>query len=263
MQCRPPGWIEGMAGKLRRDWTAGGRRPYISRDSRSFPLRIGIMKRIIGITCAVAVFASAIAAQSPPSPADSLREVRGQTIISNEVPRADLTFGKEFQYVGGRRVNLYGMAAAEQHVFVVASKGVVERFYWVQFEHRLPSDKHTYNYPPDRTTDIGGLRFIYDVKSWADYAENLAEDPASDGAAIEQLLGEHNLVLPRKAVRVRMFHLPTPDRRTELMIIYGESLPDDSKIPIDEDGVDLDKQAPEWAHLILEHARKDLNIVRK
>jgi hypothetical protein len=221
------------------------------------------MKRIIGITFAVALLVSAVGAQSAPSSSDSLREVRGQTIISNEVPRADLNFGKDFQYVGGQRVSLYGMADAEQHVFAAASKGVVERFYWVQFEHRLPGDKHTYNYPADYTTDIGGLRFTYDVKSWADYARDLAEDPASDGAAIERLLGEHNLALPQKAVRVRMFNLPTLDRRTELMIIYGEALPDDSKIPIDEDGVDLDKEAPESAHLYLEHARRDLGIVKK
>jgi hypothetical protein len=221
------------------------------------------MKPFSRTTLAVLVLASAVVAQNAPSSADSLREVRGQTIISNEVPRADLNFGKDFQYVGGQRVNLYGMAAAEQHVFAVASKGVVERFYWVQFEHRLPSDKHTYNYPADYTTDIGGLRFTYDVKSWSDYAADLAGDPASDGAAIERLLGEHNLALPQKAVRVRMFHLPTPDRRTELMIIYGEALPDDSKIPVDEDGVDLDKEAPESAHLFLEHARRDLGIVKK
>jgi hypothetical protein len=221
-----------------------------------------MMKSLIETTLAVALLPSAVVAQKAAS-SDSLREVRGQTIVSNAVPRADLNFGKDFQYVGGQRVNLYGMADAEQHVFAVASKGVVERFYWVQFEHRLPSDKHTYNYPPDRTTDIGGLRFIYDVKSWADYAANEAEDPASDGAAIARLLGEHNLVFPGKAVRVRMFYLPTPDRRTELMIIYGEALPDDSPVPVDESGVDLDKQAPDSARLFLEHARRDLGIVKK
>jgi hypothetical protein len=212
--------------------------------------------RLVSALCAMALATLALAQdQSVP-----LHKIDGQTIISNELPRAELTFGKDFQYVGGQRVNLYGMADAEQHVFVVASKGVVERFYWVQFEHRLPSDKHTYNYTPDRTTDIGGLRFIYDVKSWPDYAANLNEDPGSDGAAIARLLDEHGLVLPKKAVRVRMFHLPTSDRRTELMIIYGEALPDDSKVPVGEDGVELDKESPEAAHLFLEHARKDLAI---
>ncbi len=197
-----------------------------------------------------------------PSPVP-LREVHGQTIVSNELPKAELTFAKDFRYVGGQQVNLYGMAEAEQHVFVVAGAGgVVERFYWVQFEHRLPKDKHTYNYQ-GRTTDIGGLNFIYDTKSWPDYAANNADDPASDGAAIERLLAEHNFLFPKRAARVRMFHLPTFDRRTELMIIYGEALPENSDVPVRAGGVVLDEQAPAAAHMFLEHARRDMIILRK
>lgn len=218
------------------------------------------MRWIIVSTLAV-LLVHASTAQEPSSA--SLRQVQGQTLVSNELPRADLTFGKDFRYVGGQKVNLYGNADAEQHIFVVSRDRVVERFYWVQFEHFLPSNKHTYDYRPDRTTDIGSLRFIYDVKSWPDYAANQAEDPASDGAAIARLLDEHNLVFPKRVVRVRMFYLPTMDRRTELMIIYGEALPDDSTVPVSEGGVQLDKESPDAAHLFLEHARRDLGIVKK
>ena len=191
------------------------------------------------------------------------RRVNGQTLVSPEVPRADFNLANEFHYVGGQMVNLYGNAEAEQHIFVVSKDRTVERFYWFQFEHFLPSNKHKYDYPPDRTTDIGGLRFIYDVKTWPDYAANQAEDPDSDGAAIARLLDEHNLVFPKKTARVRMFHLPTMDRRTELMIIYGEALPDDSRVPVREDGVSLDKEDPDLAHVFLEHARRDLGIVKR
>jgi len=218
------------------------------------------MQRFIGIALGIALLTSIVAAQESAAP---LRAVHSQTLVSNEVPRADLTFGKDFRYVGGQTVNLYGNAEAEQHIFVAAQGGVVERFYWVQFEHRLPAFKGAYDYRPDRTTDIGGLRFIYDVKSWADYAANLVEDPASDGAAVARLMSEHNLVLPKKTVRVRMFHLPTLERRTELMIIYGEALPDDTKVPVREDGVELDKEAPDAAHEFLEHARQELGIVKR
>jgi hypothetical protein len=217
------------------------------------------------LTIITVVLATLARAQGPAAPIDApLREVHGQTIISNELPKADLTFGKEFHYVGGQRVNLYGMADAEQHVFVVSgSSGAVERFYWVQFEHRLPKNKHTYDYKLNGTTDIGGLSFVYDTKSWPDYAANNAEDPASDGAAIGRLLAEHNLAFPKRAARVRMFHLPTPDHRTELMIIYGEALPEGSPVPVRDGGVVLDQEAPAAAHMLLEHARRDLNILRK
>lgn len=190
-----------------------------------------------------------------------IREVNGQTIVSRALPKAELTFGKDLRYVASQLVNLYGNAEAEQHLFVKArSSGLVEKFYWVQFEHFLPTNTRTYDYSPDRTTQIGGMTFIYDVKSWPDYAAMQLEDPQSDGAAVERLLAKHGLSFPKQAVRVRMFHLPTPDRRSELMIIYGESLAENSKIPVRENGVELDKESPEAATVFLEHARGDLKI---
>jgi hypothetical protein len=73
-------------------------------------------------------------------------------------------------------------------------------------------------------------------------------------------MAQQHLAFPKNAARVRMFHLPTPDRRTELMIIYGESLPADSKIPASADGLLLDKASPESAKLLLDHAHQGLSI---
>ncbi len=136
----------------------------------------------------------------------------------------------------------------------------MERFYWVQFEHFFPSNTYKYDYAADRTTDIGGLQLIYDVKSWPDYAAMENEDPASDGAAVQEMLAQHNLAFPKKAARVRMFHLPTPDRRAELMIIYGEALPEGSTVPVRKGGVELDKESPDAARMFLEDARRGLTI---
>ena len=214
------------------------------------------------VAALIATLASLTAfAQLPPQ--SSLREVRDRTIISNEVPKADFTFSKEFRYVGGQRINLYGRCEAEQHMFVKAgSNGIVERFYWVQFEHDLPNNNGTYDYK-GLTTNLDGLSFVYDVKSWPDYAKNNAEDPGSDGEAITRLLAEHNFAFPKRAARVRMFHLPTPDQRTELMIIYGEALPEDSPVPVRPGGVVLDTESSVWAHKFLEHAARDLRIHKK
>jgi hypothetical protein len=188
------------------------------------------------------------------------REVRGHTIISNRLPAADLTFGNDFRYVGSQVVNLYGNADAEQHVFVKGpSNGPVEGFYWVQFEHFLPTNAYTYDYRPVRTADIGGLQFIYDVKAFTDYGAT-ATDPRSDNAAVVALLARHNLALPKRAARVRMFHLPSADRRAELMIIYGEALPESSPIPVGADGIPLDSASAEAAKQILDHARQGLTI---
>ena len=62
----------------------------------------------------------------------------------------------------------------------------VRKFYWVQFEHFLPTNQLTYGYAPTRTAEIGDFRFIYDVKSFSDYAAMQTSEPASDGAAMSR-----------------------------------------------------------------------------
>lgn len=219
------------------------------------------VRQLVGAVAALFFFASAVFPQTSSDPS-RMRQVRGQTLLSPELPNASLTVAKEFHYVGGQRVNLYGNADAEQHVFVTSGDhGVVQRFYWIQFEHFLPSNTHTYDYAPTRTVEIGGLTFVYDAKSWPQYKSMQAEDAGSDGAAIEKLLEQHGLSFPARAVRVRMFHLPTPDHRSELMIIYGEALPDQSSVPVRADGVQLDDEAPDAAKMYLKRATTDLRIV--
>lgn len=75
----------------------------------------------------------------------------------------------------------------------------------------------------------------------------MLEDPASDGAASSPLLMKSNMRFPEHVARIRMFHLPTLDRRTELMIIYGETLPEDLAVPVRKDGVDLMQESPVFA----------------
>ena len=206
---------------------------------------------------------SVACAQNPAPPTPPVeREVKGQTIVSNQLPAADLTFADDFRYVGSQVVDLYGTAFAEQHLFVSgASTGPVDRFYWIQFEHYLPTNSHTYNYRPERTTDIGGLQFIYDVRAFTNYG-GANRDPRSDGAALAALLAKHNLAFPARTVRVRMFHLPNPDRRSELMIIYGETLPPQSRTPVADDGTSLDTENPAEAKVFLQHAVQGLTLRR-
>jgi hypothetical protein len=201
----------------------------------------------------VASWASVAAAQVS-------RAVHGNTVVSDTLPAADLTVGRGFRYVGGQVVNLYGNADAEQHIFVRGkSEGPVDAFCWMQFEHFLPSNSYTYNYQPVRTVDIGGLSFIYDTKAFTDYHVTTT-DTGSDGAAIAALLAKHHLALPVRAARVRMFYLPTADRRTELMIIYGEALAANSSTPTSADGMKLDSADAHAASVFVDHVRRDLTI---
>lgn len=199
--------------------------------------------------------------ETTPATVPPMREVRGQMVISQELPKADFRFGRRLRFIGSQRVNLYGNAEADQYLFAEMGKGgVVDRFCWLQFEHYLPTNNGTYNYAPKRTIEIGGLKFIYNVNAWPNYAALLTEDSASDGAAIGRLLRQHHLSFPDKAVHVRMFHLPSADRRTELMVIYGEALRRYPKVPVRSGGVELDTESPPSAQMFLDHVRKCLRV---
>ncbi len=189
----------------------------------------------------------------------AVRRIKGRTIFSGESPKAKLSIPRGFRFIGTQQVSLHGNAEAEQYVFARSGRdNVVERFYLIQFEHFLPTNHLTYDYASMRTTQIDKFQFNYDVKSFPDFGALLMEDQGSDGAAMEQLLAKQHLLLPHNTAMVRMFHLPSADHRTELMIIYGEALPQNTAVPVRKGGVQLDTESPDLAQMFLEHARQGL-----
>jgi hypothetical protein len=120
----------------------------------------------------------------------------------------------------------------------------------------LPSNKMRYDYEMERSVKIGDLSFIYDVKAYSDYPGLTMNDPGSDGTAIAQLAATHHFKFPKRVARARMVFLPTPDRRTELMIIYGEAV----RWDVPADRVSLDDNQPDVAKTIVEHVRENLLI---
>jgi hypothetical protein len=192
---------------------------------------------------------------------DAVRHIKGRTIFSEEYPKAALSVRKGLRFIGTQKVNLSGNAEAEQYVFAKSSPGnTVERFYLIQFEHFLPTNDLTYNYASMPTAQVDNLQFNYDVKSLPDLAALLMGDPASDGAAMVRLLTRQHLSLPHNTAMVRMFHLPSADHRTELMIIYGEALPQDVAVPVRKEGVQRDTESPASTQMFLEHARQGLVV---
>jgi hypothetical protein len=191
----------------------------------------------------------------------AVRHIRGTTIFSGEFPKAELNIGRGFRFIGTQKVNLHGNAEAEQYIFArLGRDNIAERFYLIQFEHFLPTNDLTYNYASMPTTQIDNLSFNYDVKSVTDLGNLLMGDQGSDGAAMVQLLEKRRISLPHNTAMVRMFHLPSADHRTELMIIYGEALPQGTAVPVRKGGVPLDKESPDSAQVFLEHARQGLVI---
>jgi hypothetical protein len=191
------------------------------------------------------------------------RPVRGQILISTQLPSVSLEFAKPFKYVGGHSFVLYEVANAEQHFFVDADKdGRIKRMYWVQFEGYLPSNSHVYDYQATKVVNIGGLEFIADAS-----ARNLKANPGrpdSDGNRARAFLISKGYRLGSDDVLTqRLVHLVDQTKRNELMIIYLEDLS-----PMKLTAVDLaagGKAADEWKGIskgLLERATKNLKLTR-
>src|ERR687894_628686 len=96
----------------------------------------------------------------------SSRVVEANRIVSQALPPVQISVDPGFTYAGGPRFELYGIAHAEQHLFVVADEQhTVRRLVWVQFEGFLPDNERTYRYPVTQTVTIGGVEFIYDAST--------------------------------------------------------------------------------------------------
>jgi hypothetical protein len=151
------------------------------------------------------------------------RKVAGNVIVSDRDPRVRIELPKSVQYVGADRWVLYHVADCELHAFVEAhAKKDVQRLYWIQFEGYIPSRPelhHTYDSP--RHANIGGLDFYVDT--WV-RSNNEKMEPGSDREHIEALIQAKEYKMPTGMAYVRFVHLLDPQKREELMIIYGEDL---------------------------------------
>jgi hypothetical protein len=128
----------------------------------------------------------------------------------------------------------------------------------VQFERFLPASEGAYRYPADWVVDLDGLDFTCDVRAYAGY-DALNREPESDGAYAQRLLEQHGYEFPQEAARLRAIHLPTPDRRRELMIIHALGL-DGADLP--EEGRVLEEDS-ELAHRTFESAVSGMTITRR
>lgn len=191
-------------------------------------------------------------------------QVKGQTLSSPELPGVSLNFAKPLTYAGGQRFNLYGVAVAEQHFFVeTTAEGTVRRYYWVQFEHYLPTNEHRYKYKTERVAKIGDLDFITDTRVFARYFGN-ESNPASDSAKAKTFFKAKGYRMPDAIVRARCFYLPDSSNRSELMIIYGEALTEadlgGTAIPADEPA---DVKYPQLAARVIENLGRGVVIRRR
>jgi hypothetical protein len=163
-----------------------------------------------------------LAAQSAP-----LRTVSRDTLISKANPAGTFVLDTAFHYAGGQTIDILKVAGAEQYFFIDATADhSIRRFYWIQFEHYYVDNTYSYNYAGIKQTPVqlGRLAFMGDVRLGPRYFTD-DDRPGSDSKAATDFLRAHGFILDGTFATLRLFHLPDATKRRELMIIYGEILP--------------------------------------
>jgi hypothetical protein len=130
-----------------------------------------------------------------------------------------VTVAPDFQYIGGQRFVLRGVADVEQHAFVVAdSTRRVYRLLWIQIEQFLPTAPGTYDYGADSLVSLGPRALRLNVRRYS-----TPPDSTSDRGALYRLLRRAGYEPPSSADRVRWVQV-SDDRRSEVMIIHAEAM---------------------------------------
>lgn len=186
--------------------------------------------RFLRLALVMAAWLCAATAHAQQPSTGPLRPVNSGTLVSAADPAATLSVvDPAFSYAGGQRIDIFKVAEADQHFFIDAAPDKsIRRFYWLQFEHFYPENGKSYNYSGIKNQQpvaLGRLQFTGDVRSSANYFTH--DDRAgSDSKAAENFLRGKGYKLDGAFVTLRMFHVPDEGRHKELMIIYGEVLPD-------------------------------------
>jgi hypothetical protein len=188
------------------------------------------------------------------------RTVRGNAVTSERDPKVKIEVPGSAQYVGADRWTLYDIADCEIHGYVDADANKnVTRLYWIQFEAYIPEKPelhHTYDSP--RHAQIGGLDFYVDTWPRSNGAETRA---GSDREHIEKLVKSQGYKMPEGMAYVRLVHLLDPEKRKELMIIYGEALPSGvAAADLDEKGKDRETKWPKIEQQVIQGAQQRIKI---
>lgn len=141
-------------------------------------------------------------------------------------PAAKISFTPDFEYVGGHKFVLQGAANVEQHFFVATyPDGRLKSTIWLQFEEVRPGVDWQYDYSSSPLrTKIGEFDFFTDTLAGSRHPLVEYGLPGGDGYPARKYIGDRGYRLPKNFAYARQVHLPTEDRRKELIVIVMDDL---------------------------------------
>ena len=176
---------------------------------------------VAAIALVVSICPATTHAQSEAAPPE--RRVEDNRLVSEDAPALDIHVTEEARYLGARRIVIEDRFVAELHVFAEAdAHGLVERFYWFQFESYLPDAPGRYDY---RQSNPETVLFDGIEMHMRPGGENTTEGtirPGSDYEAFVGLIDAAGLRLPNWLSTLRLVHLFEETERQEFIIFYGE-----------------------------------------
>lgn len=153
------------------------------------------------------------------------RSVSGNDLVSCHDPAVTLRFDPDYQYIGGQKFILYGVAATEQHFFVEENaEGKLQSIYWVQFEAYLPDKPYTYDYEDSPLrVNLGEYEFFTDAEAFH-FDPEKKRKRGTDGAMVREFLASKGYAYPSEVLYSRLVYLTDEARNKELMIIFMDDL---------------------------------------
>lgn len=144
-----------------------------------------------------------------------------QTIRSDTLPRVSVTVDPSLGYLGRLELDVGGRARAEQHLFGEIVEGRLGRALIVHFEHFLPGNDHTFDYPRLRMARLGGHEFLHQTWPLPDW--DLFRLPE-----MVRFLAQRGIEAETDWIVSRYVRVVSEDRKHEFIIFYlepGRGLP--------------------------------------
>ena len=204
------------------------------------------------------------------------RFVKGNTLVSNELPEIEIEIAEDFGYLGQFDFEIIAnseeypedlqgkpVAAGERFVFVSAdSIRNINKLFILQFEGFLPENDFKFNYNFDNAEFIGKNKYRHNT--WFYDSRKLAEEnPNNEGARTRAFLKENGYRVADQYMMSRYVGLASEDRKHEIILYYIEMLEKTTGYTLEEYENSISEQkADSIRGALIERSRNSFKILK-
>lgn len=167
------------------------------------------------------IAASCTSADPAVPPSGPTREVRGQDLLSSDLPALRVHLDSSFSFVGEIPFVIPDFADGERFVFVDADDKTVRRTVIAQFEAIFPGTDNTYNYSFGGTPVVAGYNWRSNPFAFS-YRQATADNPDGEAALTAAFLRDRGYEFADEVMLVRHLTVPDSARKHELILFYIE-----------------------------------------